>query len=61
MDAEKLARAALEGFFGSSGFGDMKVNHQRKEAVRRVQQVLDTYVTKEVKDEPTQGQAGPDH
>ena len=41
MNAEALARAALEGFFGSQGFADMKASTPRKNAVKRVQQVLE--------------------
>lgn len=51
MNAEALARAALEGFFGSQGFADMKASTPRKNAVKRVQQVLDSHSPPKPKDE----------
>jgi len=40
--AERLARAALRGFFGDdAGFKDMSADASRRAAIRAVQRVLD--------------------
>jgi hypothetical protein len=45
MNAEVIARAALQGFFGTdpTDFEDMRTNQIRRNAVRRVEQILIVY------------------